>query len=80
MNTVNNFYIGASHIAQSIKRGVKNSHCHETLEQAIADATNKIQHGTDDFIIIVQVVKVVCRTPPPVEVIDVRPYDVSNPE
>ncbi len=65
---LNKFYVGASHIGAAFARGVNDPHTHPTLNAAIENATERINDGNEDTVIIVKIVAVVRRAKAPVTV------------
>lgn len=64
------YYLSARHIAESIGRGRDADCMHETLGEAIDEARERIHEGSD-CVAIVKVVRIVKRSKPPIEVIEV---------
>jgi hypothetical protein len=70
-NVIKKYYVGAKHIGQAIHDG-RNSDCtRATLDDAILEAKNMIENGEVNCAIVVQIVRIVRRTQPPITVEEV---------
>ena len=62
------FYIGASHIGAAVGRGDNASIQRTTVEEAIADAKEKIRNEHVDCVVVVEIVRIVRKDYPPITV------------
>jgi len=68
------FYVGAKHIGSAIGRGIDADCMRQTPEAAIEEATKQIVEscGAINCLVVVEVIAVVKKSPPPVVVEFVR--------
>lgn len=66
------YYIGARHIGTAIGRGYDADCMHDNLSEAITEAREKISEGSVDTCVIVKIVRIVKRSKPPIEVIEIE--------
>lgn len=67
-NTMHRFYMGAEHIGDAIARGMNAPITRLTMEDAIRDARKKLADSGVDAVVVVEIVAVVYREDPPVEI------------
>lgn len=68
------YYVGAKHIGAAVGLGMDAGCMRETPEHAIEEATKMIQesNGSITSLVVVEVIAIVKRSPPPVEVEYIR--------
>lgn len=64
------YYLSARHIAEAIGRDTDADCMHDNLNEAIQEARERIHEGRD-CVVIVKVVRIVRRSKPPIEVIEI---------
>lgn len=62
---MNKYYLGALHIARSVRDKSNNAHTMETLEEAIDAAKKRVLAG-EDCVIIVEIIRIVRRQENPI--------------
>jgi hypothetical protein len=72
MKNMNKFYVGATHIANSIKYGTNGQWTHKTLAEATEHAKKLMEEQDTDLTIIVKIVRIVKRSKPPITIEDVK--------
>jgi hypothetical protein len=65
------YYVSAKHIAQAIHNGTNADCMRATLDEAIQDAKNMVQDGSVSCAAVVQIVRIVRRSQPPITVEEV---------
>ena len=69
---IKRYYVGAEHIATAIGQGRNIDSCHMNLSSAIEEAKMKVARGSTETAIVVQIIRVVRRSTPPIEIIDIE--------
>ncbi len=62
------YYVGSVQIGEAVGRGENQSNMCETVEEAIAKATNAVRKGTVDCAVVVEIIRIVRKDYPPVTV------------
>lgn len=65
---IHKYYVGASHIGNSIMHGLNDSHTHETLDSAILEGRKLMESDGRDVVIIVSIIRILKRKSHPIVV------------
>ena len=63
-NSVKKFYVGSENIAEAFANGLQDGHMYHSIDAAIAEAKARIKEGKKNYMIVVEVKRLVKRANP----------------